>query len=94
MMFIGICISLIDIPFSYNMQTNIGEEYRGRVLSLTVSLIKTIVPIAYLISGVLLDKFNPIGIIFLGGVATLIVSIVFYKLKNKKELRDSSKFKI
>lgn len=94
MMFMGICISLIDIPFSYNMQTNIGEEYRGRVLSLTISLIKTIVPISYLISGVLLDKFNPVGIIFLGGVITLIVSIVFYKLKNKKELQNSSKYKI
>ena len=94
MMFMGICISLIDIPFSYNMQTNIGEEYRGRVLSLTISLIKTIVPISYLISGVLLDKFNPVGIIFLGGVATLMVSIIFYKFKNKKELQNSSKFKI
>lgn len=30
MIFIGTCISLIDIPFTHNLQTNINEEYRGR----------------------------------------------------------------
>lgn len=86
MMFIGICIALVDIPFSYNIQTNIDEAYRGRVLSLTISLVKTIVPISYLISGILLDSVNPAIIVLTGGISVLIVSIIFYKLKNKKKM--------
>lgn len=81
MMFIGICISLVDIPFSYIIQTDIEEGYRGRVLSLTISLVKTVVPISYLASGLLLDKVNPLIIVLFGGIAILIVSIYYYKFK-------------
>ncbi len=81
MMFIGICISLVDIPFSYSIQTDIEEGYRGRVLSLTISLVKTVVPISYLVSGLLLDKINPLIIVLFGGIAILIVSAFYYKFK-------------
>lgn len=81
MMFIGICISLVDIPFSYSIQTDIEEGYRGRVLSLTISLVKTVVPISYLASGLLLDKVNPLIIVLFGGIAILIVSVSYYKFK-------------
>ena len=81
MMLIGICISLVDIPFSYIMQTDIEEGYRGRVLSLTISLVKTVVPISYLASGLLLDNINPMIIVLLGGIAILIVSVSYYKFK-------------
>lgn len=80
MIFIGVCIALVDIPFSHTMQTNIREEYRGRVISLTISLIKTVVPVSYLISGILLDKVNPFVIIITSGIAILIVSVVLYIL--------------
>lgn len=77
MIIIGICISLIDIPFSYRLQTNIDEEYRGRVISLTMSLVKTVVPISYLISGILIDTINPYVIILAGGIVILISSLMF-----------------
>lgn len=77
MILIGICISLIDIPFSYRLQTNIDEEYRGRVISLTMSLVKTVVPISYLISGILIDTINPYVIILSGGIVILISSLMF-----------------
>lgn len=87
MILIGICISLIDIPFSYRLQTNIDEEYRGRVISLTMSLVKTVVPIAYLISGKIIDTINPYVIILAGGIVILISSLIFciytQRYKNK-----------
>ena len=87
MILIGICISLIDIPFSYRLQTNIDEEYRGRVISLTMSLVKTVVPIAYLISGIIIDTINPYVIILAGGIVILISSLIFciytQRYKNK-----------
>ncbi|MDU7150238.1 MAG: MFS transporter [Clostridium sp.] len=40
MIFMGVCISLVDIPFSYTLQTNIEEEFRARSLSLTISIVR------------------------------------------------------
>lgn len=84
MIFMGICISLVDIPFSYTLQTNIEEEFRARSLSLTISIVKVVVPISYLISGVLLQSIEAYIVIFFGGITVLIVSIIFYKYISKK----------
>lgn len=84
MIFMGICISLVDIPFSYTLQTNIEEEFRARSLSLTISIVKVVVPISYLISGVLLQSIEAYIVILFGGITVLIVSIIFYKYISKK----------
>ncbi|WP_411168212.1 MFS transporter [Clostridium sp. MB05] len=84
MIFMGVCISLVDIPFSYNMQTKIDEEYRARSMSLTISIVKIVVPFSYLISGVLLQNIEAYIIIILGGISVLLISIVFYYYTNKK----------
>ncbi|WP_195264209.1 MULTISPECIES: MFS transporter [unclassified Clostridium] len=84
MIFMGICVSLVDIPFSYTMQTNIEEEFRARSLSLTISIVKVVVPISYLISGVLLQNIEAYIVILFGGITVLIVSIIFYKYISKK----------
>lgn len=89
MIFIGGCISLIDIPFTHNLQTNINEEYRGRVISLTISLIKTVVPISYLISGILVDKIAPYIIVLSGGVMILLISIILYIYRNKVKNKEA-----
>lgn len=79
MIFMGICISLVDIPFSYTMQTNIEEEYRGRSISLTISIVKVVVPISYIISGILLQSIEPYIVVLFGGISVLIISIIFFK---------------
>ncbi|GAA0087017.1 MFS transporter [Clostridium sp. CTA-7] len=84
MIFMGVCISLVDIPFSYNMQTKIDEEYRARSMSITISIVKIVVPFSYLISGVLLQNIEAYIIIILGGISVLLISIVFYYYTNKK----------
>lgn len=84
MIFIGVCISLVDIPFSYTLQTNIEEEFRARSLSLTISIVKVVVPISYLISGVLLQSIEAYVVVLFGGISVLIVSTIFYKCISKK----------
>lgn len=79
MFFMGVCISLVDIPFSYNMQANIEEEYRARALSLTISIVKVVVPISYLISGLLLQSIEAYIVVLFGGISVLIVSLIFNK---------------
>lgn len=84
MIFMGVCISLVDIPFSYTLQTNIEEEFRARSLSLTISIVKVVVPISYLISGVLLQSIEAYVVVLFGGISVLIVSTIFYKCISKK----------
>lgn len=84
MIFMGVCISLVDIPFSYTLQTNIEEEFRARSLSLTISIVKVVVPISYLISGALLQSIEAYVVVLFGGISVLIVSTIFYKCISKK----------
>ncbi|GAA0814637.1 MFS transporter [Clostridium tertium] len=84
MIFMGVCISLVDIPFSYTLQTNIEEEFRARSLSLTISIVKVVVPISYLISGILLQSIEAYVVVLFGGISVLIVSTIFYKFISKK----------
>ncbi len=55
---IGAVISLIDIPLINNFQTNIPEHLIGRTLSISISIIKLINPVSYILSGTLM-KFLP-----------------------------------
>ncbi|MFB6732483.1 MFS transporter [Bacillus mobilis] len=73
MIFLGIIIALIDIPLIYFMQKEIPDEYRGRVLSIGLSLGKMMQPIALAISGLLLNYIPAYSIPIAGGILYLIV---------------------
>ncbi|MGH0594760.1 MFS transporter [Bacillus pretiosus] len=73
MIFLGIIIALIDIPLIYFMQKEIPDEYRGRVLSIGLSLGKMMQPIALAISGLLLNYITAYIIPIVGGILYLIV---------------------
>ncbi|HFK1762974.1 permease [Bacillus wiedmannii] len=73
MIFLGIIIALIDIPLIYFMQKEIPDEYRGRVLSIGLSLGKMMQPIALAISGLLLNNIPAYIIPIAGGILYLIV---------------------
>ncbi len=55
MFFLGLIIVLIDIPIAYFMQKEIPDEYRGRILSIGLSISKMMLPIAMALSGLLLN---------------------------------------
>ncbi|HDX9628720.1 TPA: MFS transporter [Bacillus cereus] len=73
MIFLGLIIALIDIPLIYFMQKEIPDEYRGRVLSIGLSLGKMMQPIALAISGLLLNYIPAYIIPIVGGILYLIV---------------------
>lgn len=76
MFFLGFIIALIDIPLIYFMQKEIPDKYRGRVLSIGLSLGKMMQPIALAISGILLNYIPAYTIPIVGGILYLILNKV------------------
>ncbi|GLV64274.1 MFS transporter [Bacillus mycoides] len=76
MFFLGLIIALIDIPLIYFMQKEIPDKYRGRVLSIGLSLGKMMQPIALAISGILLNYIPAYTIPIVGGILYLILNQV------------------
>ncbi|KXY27014.1 permease [Bacillus cereus] len=73
MIFLGFIIALIDIPLIYFMQNEIPDEYRGRVLSIGLSIGKMMLPIAMALSGLLLNYIPAYTIPIVGGFLYFIV---------------------
>ncbi|MHC0036306.1 MFS transporter [Pseudoneobacillus sp. C159] len=78
----GIVIALIDIPIAYYLQKEIPEDYRGRVLSIGISIGKTMLPLAMVFSGLLL-KWLPAYIMpIAGGVLFFLIHMYSTKRAN------------
>jgi MFS family permease len=89
MFLIGVIVALIDIPFSYIMQNEIPEEYRGRVLSIGISIGKVMLPLALVISGILLTLIPSYMIQMIGGGLFLLLNLRS-TTKMKMELKTVS----
>lgn len=81
MVFAGIAISLIDIPIFYVLQRTIPDEFRGRVLSIGISIAKTILPAALILSGALIGITPAYLTPIIGGILLCIFSIFFIKIQ-------------
>ncbi|MCP1163844.1 MULTISPECIES: MFS transporter [Bacillus] len=88
MFFLGLMIAQIDIPLMYFMQNEIPDEYRGRVLSIGLSIGKIIQPVALAISGLLLNYIPAYMLPIAGGIVFFILNQVF---TNKLNLEIHSK---
>ncbi|PER00986.1 MFS transporter [Bacillus cereus] len=88
MFFLGFMIAQIDIPLMYFMQNEIPEEYRGRVLSIGLSLGKIMQPIALAISGLLLNFIPAYTLPIAGGIVFFTLNKI---LANKLNLEIHSK---
>ncbi|MFT0563188.1 MFS transporter [Bacillus cereus] len=88
MFFLGFMIAQIDIPLMYFMQNEIPEEYRGRVLSIGLSLGKIMQPIALAISGLLLNFIPAYTLPIAGGIVFFTLNKI---LANKFNLEIHSK---
>lgn len=76
--FAGIIIALTDIPFINHFQINVPDRIRGRALSISISAIKVITPVSYLLSGAMIG-FLPSFYLPLGGSVLLFLSYVFLR---------------
>lgn len=81
----GIAIAFIDIPSIYLLQKIVPDEFRGRVLSIGISAGKIISPIAFIISGLILNRVPPYMLPIAGGSLLLIANII---ILNNKEISD------
>jgi len=80
MIFAGIAISFIDIPLFYILQKTIPDEFRGRVLSIGLSIAKMILPVALIIAGVLINLLPSYFLPIISGVLLCIFSIFYIKI--------------
>ncbi|MGG2015195.1 MFS transporter [Bacillus sp. S10(2024)] len=71
----GLFIALIDIPLAYFMQKEIPDEYRGRVLSIGISIAKIMLPIAMISSGALLNILPSYVMPVAGGMLFLLFNM-------------------
>ncbi|MDH4421627.1 MULTISPECIES: MFS transporter [Bacillus cereus group] len=88
MFFLGLMIALIDIPLIYFMQKEVPDEYRGRVLSIGISIGKMMQPIALAVSGLLLNYVPAYTLPIAGGIVFLILNEAY---SNKLNLELHSK---
>ncbi|MBL4934195.1 MFS transporter [Clostridium sp. YIM B02515] len=82
MVVFGFAIALIDIPISYLMQITIPENFRGRVMSIGISIVKTLLPAALLLSGILLKLIPTYIMPITGGMMLLVINITSVKNRN------------
>lgn len=75
MFFFGVIIAFIDIPLSYIIQKEIPDEFRGRVLSIILSIGKMMLPAAMLSSGILLNHIPSYVMPVAGGIAFLLFNL-------------------
>jgi hypothetical protein len=89
-MLMGIAIAYVDVPLMTILQNEIPKKLLGRVLSLIMSLVKVILPLAIITSGLLINKL-PIVIIPIIGASIAFSYSVFLltQLKDKKIKTDA-----
>jgi len=73
---LGALIASFDLPLFYILQREVREEFRGRVMGLTMSFVKTVTPLAFILSGVFLEKVSLHTLSFTGGL--LLLSFIIY----------------
>jgi MFS family permease len=68
----GLLMSMVDVPIITYIQSETEEQYRGRVFSIILALVKVSTPVALMISGFLTDYMNPMILPLIAGVFALI----------------------
>ncbi len=79
MVLTGVTIALIDIPFLQYLQKTVSGEFRGRVLSIGLSIIKLVLPFALILSGVLIDVVSTWALVVSGGIMMIFVGLLGMK---------------
>lgn len=75
----GMAISFIDIPVFYMLQQTIPDNFRGRVMSLGITIAKMVLPIALIMAGALINILPTYTLSIAGGAGLCIFSILYIK---------------
>lgn len=79
---IGMAIAYVDIPITTIMQNEIPSNLLGRVMSLVMSFVKIILPVALILSGALIGRISIVIIPVIGSLATF--TYCSMRLKTRK----------
>lgn len=77
MLLTGIIVSWVDVPLNVLLQQIVPEKILGRVLSVKLSIIKVIVPIALIISGYLVNQVS-VAFLFVSGVLIFTIFNIWF----------------
>lgn len=81
----GVFISFIDIPILTYLQTKTASDYMGRVMGIVMSVVKMTTPVAYIVSGILLDMVKARYVVLIG---SLICFFYFLYIRKKQFIED------
>lgn len=83
MVIFGIAISFIDVPILWLMQKSIPDNLRGKVLSISMSIVKLIAPLGLVISGMIINSVPVYIMTFAGGGILMLSDLMILNQKNK-----------
>lgn len=83
MVIFGIAISFIDVPILWLMQKSIPDNLRGKVLSISMSIVKLIAPLGLVISGIIINSVPVYIMTFAGGGILMLSNLMILNQKNK-----------
>lgn len=81
----GIAIAFMDIPIFYILQQTIPDEFRGRVLSIGISLVKIILPVSLILSGALINHIPSYILPLAGGMGLFLFNLIYMKGKQNSK---------
>ncbi|MGM0446034.1 MAG: MFS transporter [Bacillota bacterium] len=90
----GIIVSWVDIPSSVLIQTVVPNNILGRVISVKFSIIKIIVPISLISSGLLIETVPIIYIFIFGAFFFTIFNLYIFSSNLKYSLIEIGKIKL
>ena len=83
MVIFGIAISFIDVPILWLMQKSIPDNLRGKVLSISMSIVKLIAPLGLVISGMIINSVPVYIMTFAGGGILMLSNLMILNQKIK-----------
>lgn len=86
----GMTFGVLDVTANTFFQTEIPENMRGKTLGVIGGLVKSTMPVSYLVSGAITDKVSPFASIILGIILLLGTMVVTLCLEIIQEGREKS----
>ncbi len=92
MIIIGVVIAWVDVPLMVILQQTIPGKILGRVLSVLISIVKIVVPVTLLLSGLLVNIISPLYLFVSGGILMISFNIIFFRSASGKALAQLQKY--
>ncbi|MGL5541973.1 MAG: MFS transporter, partial [Fusobacteriaceae bacterium] len=72
----GMAFGILDVTAATYFQENVPEDIRGKIMGLITGIVKFTMPLAFIISGKITDRYSPFMSIGLGG--SIILAALFF----------------